>query len=78
MPKCSEMTELATDYLEGALPWRAKLRARWHLALCSLCRAYFVQIGRTRRLLRGRPLAGAAPDVEARLIDARRTMKPEN
>lgn len=71
MPKCSDMTELSTDYLEGALPWRARLAARWHLLMCGPCRIYFDQIAKARRLLRGRAMPGATADVEARLLAAR-------
>lgn len=76
MPKCREMTELSTDYLEGALPPMAWLAARWHLAICSVCRAYYDQIAKTRRLLRGRAVAGVPADVEARLLAAR-PFKPD-
>jgi hypothetical protein len=31
IPKCRDMTELATDYAEGALSWRQWLGVRWHL-----------------------------------------------
>jgi predicted anti-sigma-YlaC factor YlaD len=67
------MTELATDYMEGALPLRRRLLARWHLALCSRCRAYYDQLAKTVRLLRGRPLTGPDPGTEARLLAARGT-----
>lgn len=65
------MTELSTDYLEGALPWPQRLAARWHLTICSVCRAYYDQIDKTRRLLRGRPLPGPSAEREAMLLAAR-------
>ena len=65
------MTELSTDYLEGALPPRAWLAARWHLFLCGPCRAYYRQLANTIRLLRGRPLPGPPAQVEAALLDSR-------
>ncbi len=71
LPKCRDMTELATDYAEGALPWRTWLGVRWHLAICSLCSAYYDQLARTRRLLRGRSLGEPDSRVEARLLAAR-------
>jgi predicted anti-sigma-YlaC factor YlaD len=67
------MTELSTDYLEHALGWRARLAVRWHLALCSLCRAYYDQLAKTLRLLRDRPLAGPGEALEARILAARPT-----
>jgi predicted anti-sigma-YlaC factor YlaD len=70
LPKCRDMTELSTDYVEGALSWRAALGVRLHLSYCSMCRAYYDQLAKTRRLLRGRALDGADAAVEARLVDA--------
>ncbi len=71
IPKCRDMTELATDYAEGALSWRQWLGVRWHLAICGICRAYYDQLEKTRRLLRGRSLDAPNPLVEARLLAAR-------
>jgi predicted anti-sigma-YlaC factor YlaD len=65
------MTELSTDYLERALGWRARLAVRRHLAFCRMCRAYYDQLARTLRLLRGRPLGGPDAAPEARLLAAR-------
>lgn len=73
MPTCRDMTELSTDYFERALGWRARLAVRWHLALCSMCRAYYDQLAKTLRLLRGRPLAAPDTATEARLLASRPT-----
>ncbi len=70
MPTCRDMTELSTDYLERSLGWRARLAVRWHLAFCDMCRAYYDQVAKTVRLLRGRPLGGPAPDIETRILAA--------
>jgi predicted anti-sigma-YlaC factor YlaD len=67
------MTELSTDYLDQALGWRARLGVRFHLAICSMCRAYYDQVEKTLRLLRGRPLDGPGDAVEARILAARPT-----
>jgi predicted anti-sigma-YlaC factor YlaD len=71
MLKCRDMTEVATDYMEGTLPLPRRLLARWHLAFCSRCRAYYDQLAKTVRLLRGRPLPGLDPATEARLLAPR-------
>lgn len=71
IPKCRDMTELSTDYVEGALSWRGWLGVRLHLAICSMCRAYYDQLEKARRLLRGRSFGGLDPRVEARLVAAR-------
>jgi predicted anti-sigma-YlaC factor YlaD len=49
--KCSDMAELVTPYLEGALPLRKRLAARLHLRLCAACRRYVEQVRRTIRFL---------------------------
>jgi predicted anti-sigma-YlaC factor YlaD len=67
------MTELSTDYLERTLGWRRRLAVRWHLALCSMCRAYYDQLAKTLRLLRGRSLDGPDATTEARLLAMRAT-----
>ncbi len=67
MLKCRDMAELATDYMEGALPLRLRLAARWHLHLCGMCRNYLDQLGKSVRLVRGQSMGGAAPEVETRL-----------
>ena len=51
MLKCREVTERASDLLEGGLPLRERLALRLHLALCSMCRAYLDQLRKTRALL---------------------------
>ena len=71
MPSCRDMTELSTDYLENTLGWRRRFGVRWHLVLCGMCRAYYDQVAKTLRLLRGRPLAGPDAATEARLLAAR-------
>jgi hypothetical protein len=68
--KCREVTELATDYMERALPVRLWLGVGLHLFLCSMCRAYLDQLRKTVTLLHGRPLPHPPRDVEARLLSA--------
>ncbi|HET9019755.1 MAG TPA: hypothetical protein VFN46_09215 [Acetobacteraceae bacterium] len=71
-PTCRDMSELATGYMEGTLPWRVRLGAWWHLRLCAMCRAYYDQLARLRHLLARGTLPGPAPEVEAALLAARR------
>ena len=70
MLKCREVSELATDYMERALPVRQWLGVRVHLFLCSMCRAYIDQLRKTAALLHGRPLP-PPPEVEAHLAQGR-------
>lgn len=71
MPTCRDMTELSTDYMERSLGWRTWFAVRKHLAICSRCRAYYDQLAKTVRLLRGRTLAEPDAATEARLLAAR-------
>ncbi|MCX7380683.1 MAG: zf-HC2 domain-containing protein [Alphaproteobacteria bacterium] len=68
MLKCDAVTELVTDYAEGALPFGARLGVRLHLMMCAMCRRYLDQVAKTRRLLRGRPLAPPPPGMEDRVL----------
>jgi predicted anti-sigma-YlaC factor YlaD len=71
LPTCRDMTELSTEYLENTLGWRRRLAVRLHLAICSLCRAYYDQLAKTLVLLRGRPLDGPDAMTETRLLAGR-------
>lgn len=72
MLTCRDMSELATDYLEGTLPWRRRLGAWWHLRACAMCRTYLDQLGKLSGLLARTPLPGPAPTVEDAILATRR------
>lgn len=55
MLSCKELTELATDYLEDDLAWRARLRIRVHLWMCGHCRRYVDQMRKVVALLKRLP-----------------------
>ena len=76
VPTCRDMSELATDYLEHALPLRAWAEARWHLALCPACRRYYDQMRRTVRMLAAGTLPPPAAATEADLLAGFRDGKP--
>ena len=44
---CQELVEAITDYLEGALPERDRVRFEEHLAVCGKCQEYVAQFQRT-------------------------------
>ena len=44
---CQELVDLITDYLEGALPDRDRIRFEEHLEGCDACREYVAQFERT-------------------------------
>lgn len=64
------MSELVTDYMDGALPWHVRLKARVHLLLCHACRRYFDQMRKTVRLLSGTPRRALRSEVEQRILNA--------
>jgi predicted anti-sigma-YlaC factor YlaD len=53
---CREFVELATDYLEGAMPEPTLELVEEHLAMCDWCRDYLHQVEAT---------AAAAPNAAA-------------
>jgi predicted anti-sigma-YlaC factor YlaD len=63
MLSCKEITELATQYLEGDLPWGKRLRVRVHLSMCQHCRRYLDQMRKVAAMLRRLPAEPPSPDV---------------
>jgi len=41
MLSCREARERLTDYAEGALPVRERIRVWLHLVICSACKAFY-------------------------------------
>ncbi len=44
MLTCSQMTDLVTEYLEGKLSLKQRLRFQLHVGLCRHCRRYLSQM----------------------------------
>lgn len=65
---CRDVSEMTTDYLEHALPWRSRLAMKWHLAICSFCRRHLRQLRQTTRLLRVMPHPQVPIGLEDRLV----------
>ena len=73
---CREFAELASDYLEGAMPAGTVELVEEHLAMCDWCRDYLSQIETTARVLgAGANGVDLAPTTETLqvLLDAFRT-----
>ncbi len=68
MLRCQDVSELATDYMERALPLRDRLAVRMHLTACSACRAYVSQLQQTAALLRNRNLGDTPADTAERIV----------
>jgi anti-sigma factor RsiW len=68
VPVCRDMTELSTDYLEGALPIGKSLAVRWHLSICSFCRRHYRQVREAVALLRRMPPEPVPAQIEDQVI----------
>jgi anti-sigma factor RsiW len=67
---CSELVELVTDYVEGALAPEERGRVEAHLAVCEGCVSYLDQI-RTTIALTGRLCVDdLSAEVQADLVEA--------
>ena len=68
---CREFAELATDYLEGAMPEPTLELVEEHLAMCDWCRDYLHQIETTARVVSAEPeTAEPAPETLGGLLAA--------
>jgi predicted anti-sigma-YlaC factor YlaD len=64
---CREFAELATDYLERAMPDETLELVEEHLAMCDWCRDYLHQIETTTRAVAAEPEAAEAAPPPATL-----------
>jgi anti-sigma factor RsiW len=71
MFSCKDVTERASDGLDGRLTPAERLALGAHLAICVHCRRYLRQFGKTVALLRNLP-PSPAPDeaAEEKLVAA--------
>ena len=76
---CRELVELATEYLEGALPDDTDELVQAHLAVCEWCRLYIEQLELTATAAAAVGPGPAAPLAEtlAVLLTALRRRTPE-
>lgn len=72
---CQELTELVTDYVEGALPPAEHVRFEEHLAECGNCEIYLEQIRSTIRLTGTLAPDELSPEAEEALLHAFRDWK---
>jgi len=73
MLNCREVTESASDYVDAALPWRARLQVRMYLVMCRFCREYVRQVALVARMLRRLPAQEPSPEVTEDLLTLFRT-----
>jgi anti-sigma factor RsiW len=67
---CREFVELATEYLDGALPEADLELVEEHLVTCSSCRAYLGQIEATAAAVRSTAHDAPAEDAVHALVGA--------
>mgnify|MGYP003439061459 FL=1 len=83
---CQDMSHLLSDGMDRTLPFHTRLRMRFHLLICVLCRRYKQQLALIRNVLRknGTTLnddtrahaPGLTPEAKARIqraLDSRRS-----
>lgn len=74
--RCAVLSELATRYLEGALPRAQQVSYETHLVFCTSCVAFLSDMRRLRQRLQG--LAADAVDGDERrlIVDAAQGRTP--
>jgi predicted anti-sigma-YlaC factor YlaD len=70
VPTCRDMSELVTDYMERATPFRTRVAMWLHLWRCEACRRYFDQLRRTAALLGSHPPGPPSRRTEDGLLAA--------
>ena len=73
---CQELVELATNYLDDALPPAERVRFDAHIAGCDGCTGYLEQIRVTIAFTGRLAPEQLAPEAEAALLEAFRDWKP--
>jgi anti-sigma factor ChrR (cupin superfamily) len=68
MLNCREITERASDFLDGTLPWHVRLQVRLHLTMCRFCREYVRQLSLVVRSLRHLPPHEPSVDTQRELL----------
>lgn len=75
--RCRQVVELVTDYLEGALAAPERARFEEHLAGCSGCDAYVVQMKTTIEVTGTLPEEPLPPAALGQLLEAFRDFPRE-
>lgn len=70
MFSCRDVTEHASDHLEGKLAGMRGFRFRMHVFMCRNCRRYLAQLRRTLALLGALPQEPPSVATEEALVGA--------
>ncbi len=65
---CKAVTNVITDYLEGALPFWDWVRFHMHLGMCFGCRNYLRQMKQTIKTLEKLPSEPMPPAIRDELL----------
>jgi hypothetical protein len=66
MLSCREVSERASDLIDGRASWRVRTEARLHLLMCRHCRRYVRQLRLTVQALRS--TGRSEPPVDAQSV----------
>jgi len=72
---CKELVEVITDYLEGTLPERDRVRFDAHILTCEPCREYVEEMRATLRLTGRLTVESISASKREGLLRAFRRMK---
>lgn len=64
MPRCRDITLVASDYVDGRLRWRKRLAVVLHLIMCAHCRRFMTRFRAVVTVIRGH----APPEPEPRQL----------
>ena len=68
--RCSVLSELATRYVEGALPPNQLLSYETHLVFCTSCKAFLADLRNVRKRLRELPLDAVDADEKRQIVQS--------
>ncbi|HQU27676.1 MAG: zf-HC2 domain-containing protein [Nitrospira sp.] len=74
---CQDVANLVTDYLEGALSPKQRIRFQMHLGLCFACRNFLKQMKYTVVTLNQLPTDPVPPLIKAELLRRFKSWKAE-
>lgn len=74
---CQELVELLTEYFEGTLSSKDRVRFEQHLAPCDGCQAYVEQMQRTIRMLGKLSERQVPAEAEEKLLQVFRDWKKQ-
>ncbi len=78
MFSCKDITEHASDYVDGRMSWRDRVKYRLHLFICHNCRNYVAQFRATIAALitrRRAPDPATVNDTVAKLRREHKSLK---